>query len=75
MTRFLSSLKSGSKALWKEVKLLVRAHENQDACLIFDDSIIEKEYTDENEVISWHYDHSKKKTVKGIGLLTAFYHT
>jgi hypothetical protein len=33
---------------------LIRAHENQNAYLIFDDNIIEKEYTDESEIISWH---------------------
>ena len=25
--------------------------------LIFDDSIEEKPYTDENEIINWHFDH------------------
>jgi nuclear transport factor 2 (NTF2) superfamily protein len=75
ITRFLSSLQSGSKELWKTVKSLVRTHEKANACLIFDDSIIEKEYTDENEIICWHWDHSTKKAVKGINLLTAFYHS
>ena len=46
ITRFISSLVSGSKELWKEVKSLVRAHETEDGCLIFDDAIIEKNYTD-----------------------------
>ena len=53
ITRFLSSLESGSKGLWKSVKPLVRAHENEHTCLIFDDSIIEKEHTDENEIVCW----------------------
>jgi hypothetical protein len=64
-----------SKDLWKEVKPLVRAHENEDACFAFDDTIVEKPYTDENEIICWHWDHSKNRNVKGINLLTAFYHT
>ena len=45
-----------------------------DGVLIFDDTIQEKPYTDENELISWHFDHSKacpvlrhgNRTVKGI---------
>ena len=75
VTRFLASFKSGSKELWRKVKPSVRSHENENACLIFDDSIIEKAYTDENEIVCWHYDHSKQRTVKGINLLSAFYHS
>ena len=32
----------------------------------FDDTIQEKPYTDENELIPWHFDRSKNRTVKGI---------
>jgi hypothetical protein len=71
----LSSQTYSSKELWKEVKPLVRMYESENACLIFDDTIIEKPYTDENEIISWHWDHIKNRSVKGINLLTAFYHT
>jgi hypothetical protein len=62
-----------SKALWQSVKSFVRAHQIQQACLVFDDCILEKEYTDENQLISWHWDHPKGRTLKGINLLTAFY--
>jgi len=75
ITRTLSGQEYSSKDLWKEVKTLVRDHENEDACLIFDDTIISKPYTDENDIISWHWDHSKNRNEKGINLLTAFYHT
>jgi hypothetical protein len=75
ITRMLSSTEKKSKDLWLNVKPLVRKHESDDGCLIFDDSIIEKNYTDENDLICWHYDHSKGRSVKGINLLTAFYHT
>ena len=75
ITRTLSGQEHSSKDLWFEVKSLVREHENEEACLIFDDTIISKPYTDENEIISWHWDHSKNRNEKGINLLTAFYHT
>ena len=42
--------------------------------MIVDDSISEKPFTDENEIICWHYDHSKGRTVKGINFLTTLYH-
>jgi hypothetical protein len=75
ITNMLSDQFYGSKDLWKEVKPFVRAHENDNACLIFDDTIVEKPYTDENDLICWHWDHSKNRNVKGVNLLTAFYHT
>jgi hypothetical protein len=74
-TRMLSSTEKTSKDLWLNVKPLVRKYENDDSCLSIDDCIIEKLYTDENDLICWHYDHSKGRSVKGINLLTAFYHT
>jgi len=75
ITRMLSGKKYDSKDLWQEVKSLVRSHESEDACLIFDDTIISKPYTDENDMICWHWNHSKNCNEKGINLLTAFYHT
>jgi len=74
ITRTLSSEILDEKTLWKKVKKFVRAYE-EDACLVFDDTIIEKPYMDENEIICWHFDHKENKTVKGINLLSAFYHS
>ena len=75
ITRFLSTETLDDKMLWKKVKKLVRAYEEENACLIFDDTIIEKPYMDENEIICWHYDSKEGKAVKGINLLTAFYNS
>lgn len=73
VTRWLSSPARSSKDLWRVVKPLVREMESDDGVLIFDDSIVEKPYTDENDIICWHYDHSKDRTIKGINFLTALY--
>ncbi len=54
---------------------MVRQIEREDGCLIFDESIQEKQWTDENEVMCWHYDHCQSKTVKAINLLNALYHS
>ena len=75
VTRFLSTNNFDSKSLWTSVKPLVREHENNDACLVFDDCIIEKQYSDENPLICWHWDHAKGRNTKGINLLSAFYVT
>lgn len=75
VSRLLSGSEFSSKTLWQKVKPLVREHESPEGCLIFDDVIIEKPHTDENEMICWHWDHSKKRMVKGANMLNAFYHT
>jgi hypothetical protein len=73
ITRFLSDREYTSKDLWHEVKPMVRKVEREDAALILDDTIQEKPYTDENEVMCWHYDHSKGRAVQGFNLLNCLY--
>jgi len=41
--------------------------------LIIDDSIAEKLYTDENDIICWYYDHSQDRSVKGINFMMDLY--
>ena len=40
-----------------------------------DDSIAEKPYTDENDIICWHYDHSLQRNVKSLNFVTCIYHS
>ena len=42
ITRFLTTELFDEKTLWKKVKKIVRAYEAEDACLIYDDTIVEK---------------------------------
>ncbi len=74
ITRFLSGSDFTSAHLWELVKPLVRPIQSEDAVLIFDDSIEEKLYTDESELICWHWDHCFHRNVKGINFLTCLYH-
>ena len=75
VTRFLSGSDYDSKLLWHQVKKTVREIESEDGVLIFDDTIQEKPYTDENELVCWHYDHTQGRSVKGINLLNCLYHS
>jgi hypothetical protein len=72
--RFLSAERQTSADLWRVAKPHVREIESEDGVLIVDDSISEKPYTDENDIVCWHYDHSKQRTVKGINFVTCLYH-
>lgn len=72
ITRHLNMSNYNSKELWLEVKDDVRKHENEDdGALILDDSIEEKPYTDENEIMCWHYSHAKGRHVKGVNILSS----
>lgn len=73
ITRMLSNSAIDAKAWWKMVKPFVRQIQQEDSVMIVDDSIVEKPYTDENDIICWHFDHAKGGTVKGINFLTALY--
>lgn len=73
--RFLAGSVRTSSDLWQRVKPHVRAVQREDGVLILDDSVAEKPYTDENDIVCWHYDHSKDRMVKGVNFLTALYHS
>jgi hypothetical protein len=82
VSRFLSEKDMDSRTLWRLVKPLVHGldkeadqeeEEDEEGVLIVDDTIEEKPYTDESELVCWHYDHSQGRNVKGINLLSALY--
>lgn len=74
VTRFLRESYLDSVELWKHAKPMVRKIESEEGVLIVDDSIAEKEHTDENALISWHWDHSKQRYVKGVNFLSLLYY-
>jgi hypothetical protein len=79
VTRFLAEREYTSKDLWRQVKSTVRQIEREDGVLIFDDTIQEKTWTDENEVMCWHYDHCStarpnyRNTIPRIDLYTEIF--
>lgn len=72
--RFLASRQRTSADLWQIVKPHVRAIQGLDGVLIVDDSIAEKPYTDENDIVCWHFDHAQDRVIKGINFMTLLYH-
>ncbi len=64
-----------NKALWGQVKSLVRKLGQADGVLIVDDSIAHKPHSAINGLVCSHYDHSKAKLVKGINFVSLLYCT
>lgn len=75
ITRFLSGPEHTAADLWQLVKPLVRQVQSSEGALIIDDSIAEKPFSDENEIVCWHYDHTKNRQVKGINFISTLYHS
>ena len=74
ITRFLSAQEYRSRDLWLQVKPTVCWVEREEGVLIFDDTIQEKAWTDESELMCGHFDPCSGRTVRGINLLNALYH-
>ena len=64
ITRFLSKRQFTSADLWINVKIEVRQIEYDDLVLIFDDTVQEKQFSNEDELITWHFDHTVGRLVK-----------
>ncbi len=73
ITRFLSEKEYTSKDLWQLVKPTIRKIESEDGIISVDDTIQEKQYTDENDIIAWYYDHSKARSLKGVNIVSCIY--
>lgn len=75
ITRLLAKKQWDSKFLWSHVKSFVRSIQSDDGVIICDDTLSEKPYTDENDIVANHYDHCSGRNVKGINLITLIYHS
>jgi hypothetical protein len=73
VTRYLAGTKKPASDLGRTVKSFVREVQSAEGVLIIDDSSEEKPYTDENDMVCWHYDHSQDRLLQGINFLTALY--
>lgn len=75
LTRSLNQTDLGSAQLWQIVKPFVQQVARPDGVLVLDDTVEEKPYSQTNDLIAYHYDHTKGRCVKGLNQLTALYHS
>jgi len=76
ISRFLGQKLFSQRDFWKCVKPIVRKLENDYGVIKIDDTIEEKPHSTENEIIAWHWDHSKKPKAgltKGINIINFQY--
>jgi len=76
ISRFLGQRLFNQMDFWKCVKPIVRKLEHSQGVIKIDDTIEEKPHSTENEIIAWHWDHSKKPKAgltKGINIINFEY--
>lgn len=73
ITRMLAQDELDQRLYWKIIKPTIRQVETHDGVISIDDTIENKPHSNENELISWHFDHTVGKSVKGINIVTFNY--
>ena len=73
ISRMLGKRELTQKDYWQAVKPIVRRTQTPHGIIKIDDTIEEKPHSTENEIICWHWDHSKKRNIKGINILNFVY--
>lgn len=78
ITRMLAQDEIEQSLYWKMIKPTIRQVESSEGIISVDDTIENKPYSEENErsaarLISWHFDHTVGKSVKGINIVTFNY--
>lgn len=71
INRYLKNEKLTPSLLWDNVKELIKPEEN--AYLIFDDTVIDKRYSEEIELTRWQYSGNQHGVIQGIGLISCIY--
>lgn len=71
LNRYLRGVELRPRHLWEQVKNLLE--KDEDAQLIFDDSILDKEHGLHIELVSRQYSGLKHRVVEGIGLVSCVY--
>jgi hypothetical protein len=73
ISRMLGNRQFTQKEYWHAIKPIVRRIETPRGIIKIDDTIEEKPHSTENEIICWHWDHSKDRSIKGINILNFVY--
>lgn len=73
ISRMLSRREFTQHDYWSSIKKIVRRVESPSGVIKVDDTIEEKPHSTENDIICWHYDHSKDRMAKGINIINFVY--
>jgi Transposase DDE domain len=71
INNYLKNEKLTPSLLWDNVKNLIKTNEN--AYIIFDDTVLDKRYSEEIDMVRRQYSGNEHGVVKGIGIVSCIY--
>jgi hypothetical protein len=71
INRYLQDDNVGQSAVWTSVRNTI--NNSQNACLVFDDSVLDKRYSSKIEMVRLQYSGNEHGLVKGIGVVNCVY--
>ena len=71
INRYLKGEKLSPRLLWEQTRSLVEI--DPEACLIFDDTVLEKSFGPKIEVVRKQWSGNKKGVIRGIGVVSCVY--
>jgi hypothetical protein len=71
INRYLRREKLTPRLLWENVKVLIQVNEN--AYVIFDDTVLDKRYSEDIELTRRQYSGNEHRVLRGIGLVSCIY--
>jgi hypothetical protein len=71
INRYLRREKLTPRLLWENVKLLLQIHES--AYIIFDDTVLDKRYSEDIELTRGQYSGNEHGVLRGIGVVSCVY--
>lgn len=71
MNRYLSRAEMRPRHLWEKVEPLLEQHD--EAFLLFDDTVLDKRYSTQIELVQFQWSGKEKRTIAGIGLVSCVY--
>jgi len=73
ISRFLAQPTLDQKDYWKAVKPMVRKIEQANGVICIDDFIVPKPHSTTNDMITYHFDHTQGRNVKGFNIISFLY--
>lgn len=71
INKYLSQDKLTASQIWKQVKNNLVKHE--EGYIIFDDTVLDKNYSKHIDSVRWHYSGAARKVIRGISMVNCIY--
>jgi hypothetical protein len=71
INRYLNSEHLNHEVIWEKVRGELQSH--PDACLVFDDTVLDKRFSSKIELVRRQYSGNEHRVIRGIGLISCIY--